>query len=265
MKFVIDYQDLKYIADNNGSSYVKREMVPYELVPCTNDRFLGLESQMSSLGINKPGWFCPKDFVMYLQGKIESSDKRMMRVRVFPCQNSTSNNQQQNSSTFCKPYEEIFQAMSLASINVAFVNSYFDEDEFESNPIKHEIKQFFYNFDFNQSYAKLMYIQKSNVITKDSWISSLFKDKSYEFYSVGHVDNTIGIIKPSLFEMFQILIYQGNYEVIVERQVITLVDILATCGGFANIIILVSRGVSRPQQLQIDAKFLIKLSAVISL
>eukprot|EP00347_Sterkiella_histriomuscorum_P009524 403340877 len=244
MKFIIDYQEMKYMADNNGSYYVKREIVPYELVPCTNDRFLGLDSQMSSLGINKPGWYCPKDFVMFLQGKIESSDKRMMRVRVFPCQNSTtplSNNRSQNSQTICKPYEEIYRVMSKTTINVAFINSYFDEDEFAKSPVKHEVKQFFYNFDFNQSYAKLMYIQKSNVITKDSWISSLFGYQNYEFYSVGHIDNTIGIIKPSLFEMFQIIIYQGNYEVFVERQVITLVDILATCGGFANIIILISR------------------------
>eukprot|EP00347_Sterkiella_histriomuscorum_P007133 403350137 len=244
MKFIIDYQEMKYMADNNGSYYVKREIVPYELVPCTNDRFLGLDSQMSSLGINKPGWYCPKDFVMFLQGKIESSDKRMMRVRVFPCQNSTtplSNNGSQKSQTICKPYEEIYRVMSQTTINVAFINSYFDEDEFVKSPVKHEVKQFFYNFDFNQSYAKLMYIQKSNVITKDSWISSLFGYQNYEFYSVGHIDNTIGIIKPSLFEMFQIIIYQGNYEVFVERQVITLVDILATCGGFANIIILVSR------------------------
>eukprot|EP00347_Sterkiella_histriomuscorum_P002009 403369822 len=221
MKFIIDYQEMKYMADNNGSYYVKREIVPYELVPCTNDRFLGLDSQMSSLGINKPGWYCPKDFVMFLQGKIESSDKRMMRVRVFPCQNSTtplSNNRSQNSQTICKPYEEIYRVMSKTTINVAFINSYFDEDEFAKSPVKHEVKQFFYNFDFNQSYAKLMYIQKSNVITKDSWISSLFGYQNYEFYSVGHIDNTIGIIKPSLFEMFQIIIYQGNYEVFVESK-----------------------------------------------
>lgn len=95
----------------------------------------------------------------------------------------------------------------FATINVAFVNSYFDEEEFETSPVKHEIKQFFYNFDFTKSYSKLMNIQKSHATTKDSWLSTLFSSSNYEFYSVGHIDNTVGILQPGLFEVFQITIY----------------------------------------------------------
>eukprot|EP00347_Sterkiella_histriomuscorum_P018303 403346022 len=234
LTFVIDYMDLQYFSDNNGSSYVKREVVPYVLGSCTNDRFIGQENEMSLLGLNKPGFFCPQNFTMDLKGKIESIEKRMIRVRVFPCQNTTT-------SSTCKSAEQIKSTMMFATINVAFINSYFDEDEFAENPVKHEIKQFFYNFNFNQSYSKLMNIQKSHVVTKDNWISALFSNQQYNFYSMGHIDNTVGIIQPSLFEMFQITIYQANQEVYVDRQVLSLIDILSTCGGFANIIILVSR------------------------
>eukprot|EP00347_Sterkiella_histriomuscorum_P011955 403370457 len=184
LKVIIDYQEIFYVSDGNGSYSVQRNIVPFELGQCSNDRFMGMESQMSSLGINKPGWLCPQNFKIELLGKIENSEKRMLRLRVLMCQNSTD-----PGAVVCKPESEILETMKMALINVAFVNSYFDENEFDGDPVKHEVKYLFFNFELDHAYGKLMNIQKSDVTIRDSWLSSIFGSQKFEFYSVGHIDN----------------------------------------------------------------------------
>jgi hypothetical protein len=54
----------------------------------------------------------------------------------------------------------------------------------------------------------------------------------------------VGAPKVGVFDMFTFAIFCSDEEIYIERQVITFVDILATAGGFANIIILLTRYVS---------------------
>lgn len=56
--------------------------------------------------------------------------------------------------------------------------------------------------------------------------------------------NGVGGIKPGLMEMFQIQFVCDEEEIVILRQVTTLIDILSLAGGFASIIMLLTKIVS---------------------
>jgi hypothetical protein len=62
-----------------------------------------------------------------------------------------------------------------------------------------------------------MSLQKNSVVVKDHWLSSSFGAKNYEFYTLEHLYEIVGEIRPTLFEMFSLNIYQGNYEMVITR------------------------------------------------
>jgi hypothetical protein len=65
---------------------------------------------------------------------------------------------------------------------LATLSRYFDEDEFNDNPIKYQPKVYYFNFAFDTSVAYDLDIKRNKVISRDSWVSNFFFVRTYEYY-----------------------------------------------------------------------------------
>jgi hypothetical protein len=90
-----------------------------------------------------------------------------------------------------------------------------------------------------------MNVVKNTVTLKDSWVSSYFDKDSMVFYGIKQTRTLIGILKPDTYDMLTILIFCAKEEISINRVVTTLTDILATAGGFASIILLMTKQVAK--------------------
>jgi hypothetical protein len=79
----------------------------------------------------------------------------------------------------------------------------------------------------------------------DYWLTSFFYNKDYEYLSIVPMKVLVGSIKPGVFEMFNFFIFCSNQEMYVERKVVSLLDILSLAGGFANVLIILAKYISK--------------------
>lgn len=91
--------------------------------------------------MNEPGWYCPEDFNFTLIGQIWSNTRSNLRISLTPCTNTTAT----TAETMCAPPETIQIFMANAIWNFAWLANYFDEDEFEEDPMKYEINVSYLN------------------------------------------------------------------------------------------------------------------------
>ena len=128
---------------------------------------------------------------------------------------------------------------------MAWLANYFDEDEFEASPIKYNIDLTFLNSKMNQSYGILMDIQKTYVHLQDHWLSSSLDNQDNFFFKLIIGPSIVGAIKPNVEDMLMVMFANDNEEIHITRTRLTLIDIMATAGGFASILLLVSRNFSQ--------------------
>lgn len=83
------------------------------------------------------------------------------------------------------------------------------------------------------------------VTTRDSWLSSYASVKHYEYFKVVEGGSSVGTLKLNIQDMLAVYFTNSAEEIYIERTRLTLVDILSVCGGFANIVILVTRLISK--------------------
>jgi hypothetical protein len=80
-------------------------------------------------------------------------------------------------SNACAPQADIEKFVQQGLWNMVWLAHYFDEDEFEANPIKYEINVSYLNGKTDQAFAQAMFVQKTYVTMKDSWISNSLDNK----------------------------------------------------------------------------------------
>ena len=66
---------------------------------------------------------------------------------------------------------------------VITMNKYFDESIFNQNPIKTELKTYYFNFKVDQAYVKDLYYAKNTLNTFDHFLSSFLARKSYTYFT----------------------------------------------------------------------------------
>lgn len=87
-------------------------------------------------------------------------------------------------------------------------------------------------------------MQKNIITLKDSWLSNLFSSEEKVFYKFINSGSVSGSLKPGIHDQLMIMFANNNEELHIQRTRLTIVDILATAGGFASIILLLSRNFS---------------------
>ncbi|CDW89558.1 UNKNOWN [Stylonychia lemnae] len=213
---------------------------------------------MNVLGINQLGWFCMEDINFVLKGQFASKVRSNIRLRVKPCENKTNVDLTTlPENEVCVSPEKILQLQQMSSINIANLQSFFDQDEFNGSPVKSEINMWYTNFENNQAFCQILEITKNILNTKDSWVSSYFDSQVYEFYSIKPAGNSVGVVKPNIYDQLTIFISNSDQEVYIERQKITILDILSLSGGFANTVLLMTKIFSLIYSVQLFKQMLI--------
>ncbi|CDW89335.1 UNKNOWN [Stylonychia lemnae] len=171
-----------------------------------------------------------------------SLQRNLLRLSVSPCSNDSI--QSSGANIKCASKQEIIDFISKIQFMLAFINSYFDQDDFE-DPIKTQVVIQFYNAIEGQAYNAYLNLQKIFLNSYNSWLSTLFDKKEYDYLSIEFIRSIQGTIKPGVWEMFNILIFCHKEEKVIERLSINLVDIMTILGGFINILSLLTKIISK--------------------
>ncbi|CDW90869.1 UNKNOWN [Stylonychia lemnae] len=200
------------------------------------------QEDMTSLGINQNGWFCLSNIDFVLKGQFSSTVRSNIRFRIRPCENKT--NVDLNNlppSEICMSPQQISDLQQISTFNFAYLQSYFDQDEFNGSPVKHEINMAYLNMKNDQSYGLLLETTKNHVTTYDNWLSNYLTSSSYEFYSLKPGMSLVGVVKPNINDQLTVYLTHSDQEIFIERKMITILDIFSVSGGFANTVLLLSR------------------------
>ncbi|CDW75632.1 UNKNOWN [Stylonychia lemnae] len=264
------YYNVSYTkSDDDGQLLTNRSAITIPYEKCQNNRFLGKTEEMEKMGLNKDGWYCISQLDTNVIGQEMSLIRKIVRVTVSPCQNSTINDNSQtmgenaqesnitkfwniSSSNYqiCASAQEITDYIHKVQFMIAYINKYFDQDDFEE-PVKSEIVVQFYNAEAGFAFNSILNIQKNYLITHDHWLSDIFSSNLYEYLSVQQTKTVFGSIKPGVWEMFNVLIYCKDQEFYIERQVTTVIQIMTLVGGFMNVIFLIIKLTSKIYSKQV--------------
>ncbi|CDW79506.1 UNKNOWN [Stylonychia lemnae] len=256
------YNVTYYKSEEDGQLETERSIITIPYERCQQNRFLGKTQEMEKIGLDRDGWFCISDLDANVIGQEMSLIRKIVRITVSPCQNNTQTNSSQttitninesildsnndqnlrinNNSQICASEYEISQYIHKVQFMVAYINKYFDQDDFKE-PIKSEIQVQFYNAQEGFAFNSILNVQKNYLVTHDHWFSDIFSSELYEFFSVEQTKTVFGSIKPGVWEMFNVLIYCKDQEFYIERQVTTVAQIMTLVGGFMNILFLIAR------------------------
>lgn len=103
-----------------------------------------------------------------------------------------------------------------------------------------------------------MKVQNNVLVVKDSWISSYFDKKKYEYTTIYQDRVNIGRLQGSKFPLFSIYFFGSDVQHNVDRTVLNVIAIASTAGGFANIIIIVAKALALVYAVPLFHQSLIK-------
>jgi hypothetical protein len=109
------------------------------------------------------------------------------------------------------------------------------------SPVKHEINLGFLNFKQDLSVAITVTLQKHFLTTRDNWISNYLEVRDYVFFKAIVGTASVGDLRPNVIDMLSIFFANDEKEIFIERKRVTLIDILSLSGGFANILIFLTK------------------------
>ncbi|CDW75386.1 UNKNOWN [Stylonychia lemnae] len=244
--------------NEDGTRVPTRSFSSIDMIQCQLGRFQDSQGDLKELGINQPGWYCPEKLDFQLRGQIASNVRSNIRLRIRPCENKTNVDLSTlTESELCATPEQINLLQQISTFNLAFLQSYFDQDEFIDSPVKREINIGTFNLKNDQSYSMVFEITKNILTTRDNPFSNYLVQEQYEFYSLKAGANTVGVVKPNINDQFTIFFSNSDQQVYIERKMLTILDIFSTSGGFANTILLLTRLISLFYSVQLFKQMLI--------
>jgi hypothetical protein len=85
------------------------------------------------MGLTQPEWACINLTSFEIKGQTASIQKSFISLTVSPCVNGT------NAAITCASPAGIDFVLGNTMFTIALMSTYFDEDEFEISPVKHDI------------------------------------------------------------------------------------------------------------------------------
>eukprot|EP00347_Sterkiella_histriomuscorum_P010320 403376760 len=247
MKRFIDikfqYYEFIYQVNENGNYMpTRRNYIDIPMSKCNLGRFKNDNESMREIGMHLGGWICPDYIDFDVIGQFHSSYRKSLKLTVIPCDNSTKGNLTNlQDIDVCASKENITTFLKTAVYQMAILKSYFDQDELKDNPIKHEINTFYLNLKEDIGFNQVINLKRQILTTKDHWLSPITENKNYEYFHFEHDYLTSGTVKTGLHDQLAVFIANHDEDTYIERRMLTLIDILATAGGFANIVLLITR------------------------
>eukprot|EP00347_Sterkiella_histriomuscorum_P007108 403350230 len=234
------YYEYGYIMNEDGNLVPNRIVKKIGMSQCTNERFKNNTRDIKAIGLTQPGWWCIDELDFTLQGQLTSNVRSNIKLKIIPCVNQTNLNVTDDSKV-CETPENMNNFYNTATFSLAYLQSYFDQDDYSEMPVKNEINFGYLNFKADQAFNQQLMLKKNILTTRDHWLSGFFRTNTYEFYQAVVGPPGVGQVKPGIYD--QLGIYISNYEedVYIERKMINFFDILSLSGGFANTVIIVTR------------------------
>eukprot|EP00347_Sterkiella_histriomuscorum_P023757 403333491 len=167
---------------------------------------------------------CFKNANYSLQGDFYSEEFRYLDIKLLKCKNSTS------SKTICASKEEIDTFFNAKQFKVAFINQYFDFQDF-SSPVKQYIDDsLFWELDTRINRMANFYIQKQEAQLQDDLLQ-LGQKKSLKFAQVSNQRTYDDFYDEAAGEFVAMYIrYDYRYD-IYNRQVYSILVLLGDIGG----------------------------------
>ena len=108
---------------------------------------------------------CPEAVDFELQGSFQSKESKIFFVDIRPCKNRTEN------GNFCKPMEQIFNAIADLEVILPTMTTYFDEENFGRYPFKPKYNNHYYHLNPYIQNTQMIKVKQNYVVTHDSWLS----------------------------------------------------------------------------------------------
>lgn len=106
----------------------------FELKKCTRDRFFSEKGAAEIIKLYDD-YYCPQNFSFSVTGNFVSNTKKSLYISVRKCDQTYLN--KYYPGQMCKNDTEIAKALENLQVNLPIMTSYFDEEEYLENPIKH--------------------------------------------------------------------------------------------------------------------------------
>ncbi|CDW83197.1 UNKNOWN [Stylonychia lemnae] len=197
--------------------------------------FLGLQNDIQLVGLLESNWACISDFEANIQGQDMSLVQNFLNIKVELCQNRSESGISipDSESLDCASNEEIMQFVNKVQFMVAFVNKYFDADDF-SQSIKSEVNIQFYNpvYGFNQ--VQQLNLQLNQLNVKDNPFLDILTLKEYEFLKISAQKTTYAAQQPGSQDVFNLYLMCDQQEISIEQSVYTIISIFTIIGGYHN-------------------------------
>eukprot|EP00347_Sterkiella_histriomuscorum_P008139 403346229 len=172
--FEIAKGTFSYIEVEGDKRQIQRNFTLLEYDKCEQGRFNNENDTFNSIGLGNNGWVCIKNVNQTLLGQDQSDNREYLRVRIYACVNETTSYWNAKENVTCAQPDEIKEFFSLAIVQIATLNQYFDQQSYSDYPIKNEISTNLYNIDQYMSSAHYLHVNKKTIQTRDSWLSSFF-------------------------------------------------------------------------------------------
>jgi len=123
-------------------------------------------------------------------------------------------------------------------LNIYLKNFYFDQEEYDEDPIKDYIDYFYFPLRSDTSPNQLLKVKKTTVELEDSWTG--LSHESYDFFSYGVQYTYYTQFHKTFYSrplFFAFWFIQNEQVDKINRRVYSLADIFSAAGGFSSSII----------------------------
>lgn len=217
--FTVSLSNTRYDRSSNELDITHQ---PISFGPC-GDRFEAIDRKLSERK-EMDKYLCPTDDTYSLIGDFNSGIFQNLEIFIFPCVNSTANN------NHCQSDADISSMITSGYIDLALVNTYFDFDDYDE-PVKSYVtstNNMFLTPDLTQYYEG--FIQQNKVSKSDNIFFTADFEEEY-FYTIENRNfktfNTE--VSGGAVAVIQIALDQQNQEY--ERVVFTFIDMFGFIGG----------------------------------
>eukprot|EP00347_Sterkiella_histriomuscorum_P000645 403375048 len=240
----------------DGEPSFSWDETPMHLEKCGIDRLGGKEAQGNV--IESATKLCGKDFQLKIQGNVGTKIRKFVTTTVIYC------NQEVLSKMYpgkiCKSRQESDDMMQNIIVVNMHMESFFDTQEFRTNPIKKTIQLYPFEIAHNQSQQFYFKISQNNAVLNDNWFSGALGSTTENFYKSKLQFSTQSLQHDRYGIILQVEYFMDETVETIERSTDTILDAFSQVGGLMGFVTFICSLLSQYfQEMQLKSTMIKKL------